>query len=288
MTRQAHPSTRRLEAAADQLAGAARRTRGRRGARGVGREGEGRAGEAARMVETVERWQEVDAARTVFLDVAAHELRTPVTVLAGYLSMLQEGSFGPLPPSADDVVRLLTAKTEELNRLVDDILDVVRLDAVHVGTEPARCDVGDEVATVVEEWQPLVRRGQELRMVRPRSPVVAPVEGARVRTIVTNLVTNAIKYTPRGDIEVSVGSTPRDALVTVRDEGLGISAEEADTAFARFGRVRSSAGEPGSGLGLHIARELARLNGGDITLAPTAGTGSTFVVNIPLTRAVFA
>ncbi|MHB8718443.1 MAG: sensor histidine kinase [Candidatus Dormibacteria bacterium] len=220
--------------------------------------------------------------RSVLLDTAAHELRTPLTVLSGYLSMLGDGSFGALPPAANDVLGLLSTKTEELNHVVDDILDVVRFPSASEGAGSATADVGAEVAAVVAEWRPLTGPEQELRFVPPPSRVTAAIDSRRLRTIVTNLVTNAIKYTLAGEIVVATSSTAEAALVTVRDHGCGIRPEDADTAFTRLGRLGDARERPGMGLGLYIARELARLHGGDITLRSEAGRGSTFTVSLPL------
>ncbi len=243
--------------------------------------------ETDRLRDLAEHWEQLDAAKSQFLNLAAHELRSPVTVLGGYLSLLEAGTFGDLPVPVERVIAVMAAKIQELNDLVNDMLETARLDDQRAVVQVACVDLGEVVARVVEEWRPLTHPGQGLDCRQPEERVLVDADAGRVRTVVTNLVGNAIKYSPGGgDITCTVGRNGAAAVVTVADSGLGIPAEGIDVLFTRFGRVvtPATAPIPGTGLGLYIARELARMHGGDITVRSREGEGSVFTISLPLRR----
>lgn len=242
----------------------------------------------AHFRDLAQHWERLESAKSHFLSLASHELRTPVTVLGGYLSMLDAGTFGQLPQPVESVIALLVAKTRELNDLVNDMLETARLDDDRVGLRTQVVDIAEVVGHVVDDWRPLKRPEQRLRLVRPDEAVTVSGDPARLRTIVTNLVGNAIKYSPDGgDIVCSVGRNGGEVVVSVADSGVGVAPESLSLLFTRFGRVVTPATSrvPGTGLGLYIARELARMHGGDITVQSTVGEGSVFTVSLPLLAA---
>lgn len=241
--------------------------------------------ETARYRELAQHWERLEGAKSDFLHLTSHELRSPLTVLGGYLSMLDAGTYGELSEPVERVVDLLVAKTHELNELVNDMLETARLDGDQLGVRRIRVEVGDVVGQVVDDWRPLTRPGQQLIFAQPAESVFVDADPARLRTIVTNLVGNAIKYSPDGgDVTCTVGRNADQAFISVADRGLGIAAESLDMLFTRFGRVVTPATSriPGTGLGLYIARELARIHDGDITVQSQPGQSSTFTVALPL------
>ncbi len=244
-----------------------------------------KAAEAARFRELAQHWERLDSAKSQFLSVTAHELRSPVTVLGGYLSLLDAGTFGQLPAPVERVVTVMVGKTHELNDLVNDMLETARIDDERTVVHVSRVDVGELVARVVDEWRPLTPPEQGLDCWQPEKPVIVDADPGRLRTIVTNLVSNAIKYSPGGgDITCTVSSSEGTAFISVADSGLGIPAVSMDVLFTRFGRVVTPETMPitGTGLGLYIARELARIHGGDITVSSREHEGSVFTVALPL------
>ena len=239
---------------------------------------------AAHFRQLAEHWERLEAAKSDFLNLASHELRGPLTVLAGYLSMLEEGTFGELPPAVSSVVGVLVAKTHEVNGLVNDMLETARLDDDQGNLRALPVDVTEVVREVVDDWRALAGAGQELLCEVPAEPVCVDADPARLRTIVTNLVGNAIKYSPNGGTVLSrVEEVGNRVHIAVSDNGLGIAAENFDLLFTRFGRVLTSETRqlPGTGLGLYIARELARVHGGDISVTSELGKGSVFTVTLP-------
>ena len=141
------------------------------------------------------------------------------------------------------------------------------------------------VAAVTEALRPLAGDNHPVRVQVPEHAVPVLADRARVETIVTNLIDNAIKYSPRGGhIDCTVEVRGGEALVAVTDQGIGIAGEDMKVLFTRFGRITSDAtvSIPGTGLGLYLSRELARMQKGDLTARSEAGRGSTFVLQLPL------
>jgi PAS domain S-box-containing protein len=246
--------------------------------------------ETGRLRDLAEHWRQLDGAKSHFLNLASHELRTPLTVLGGYLAMLEAGTFGELTAPVDSVIALLAAKTQEMNALVNEMLEAARLDEGALALEFTRVNLTDLVQQVVLDCRQVARPGQRVILIGPRDAVVVDADPVRLRTVIVNLVSNAIKYSPDGtEIVCTVLRNRNTARITVRDQGIGISEADRASLFSRFGRVVTPAtsGIPGTGIGLYMARELARMHGGEVTVRSALGQGSTFVVSLPLnTRAV--
>lgn len=241
--------------------------------------------EEERLREHAQRMVELEEAKANFLNLASHELRGPLTVIRGYLSMLSEGSLGHLNEIGQDVVPVLTQKSEEMAALIDQMLDVARMQDGTMRINRSQFDLRDLVSMQVEEARRLLAGPQnELDVRLPADPVLVDADRRRIGTILSNLLGNAIKYSPEGGlIRVAVGSDAEHARCTISDEGIGIATEDMDRLFTRFGRVVRSetSGIPGVGLGLYISRELARLHGGDIAVVSEADRGSTFTLTLP-------
>lgn len=217
-----------------------------------------------------------------FVAAASHELRTPLTSIKGFAELLDcsEG-LSAKHRDAIDVIRL---STERLVSLVDELLEVARLEAgrVQVESEPVRVqDVVAEVARMLAAR--IADRGQELEVVAPDELPPACGDARRIRDIVENLLTNAHLYTDEdGRIEVSCGSRSGAIAIAVSDTGRGLTPEELEHAFDRFYRGRHADAEVrGTGLGLWIVRSLAGLQGGSVTVESEIGRGSTFTVLLP-------
>jgi PAS domain S-box-containing protein len=241
--------------------------------------------EAERLRDVAEKWKRVEEAKSQFLNLASHELRSPLTILGGYLSMMEAGTFGPFDDALGNVVALLAAKTREMNALVSDLLEAARLEEGPAAMAPVSVDLRDLTQQVVDDWRPLARPGQRIDVGGLERPLIVEADPARIRTALVNLVSNAIKYSPDGTEILCILARQGDrATVAVRDRGIGIGPEHRDILFTRFGRVVTPATSsiPGTGLGLYIARELARMHNGDISLESSPGEGSTFILALPI------
>lgn len=232
-------------------------------------------------------------AKAEFISIAAHELRTPLTSIVGYLELFGEGRFGVLPPTMVRPLASLQRNANRLKRLVDEMLDVSRIDANRVVLHPSPIDLGEVVREVLVELQPLAR-AKSLDITTEIAPV-GDVEGDRDRLhrIVVNLVSNAIRYTPaQGQISVQLDPAPRQAYpgdwvrLRVRDNGIGIAECDRHRIFEPFTDVQpakhhTSSGPDSAGLGLYIARGLVVAHGGLITVDSEPEKFTEFTVLLP-------
>jgi signal transduction histidine kinase len=222
--------------------------------------------------------------KTNFLNMASHELRGPLSVIRGYVSMLADGSVTVATPTVLDI---LETKLGEIEAMVSAMLDAARLQETRLELKREAADLRSIVATAADTVRPLLQPGQRLEVDVPETAIDVVVDRARLATAITNLLTNAIKYAPGSSaIRMSAEVADGEGRVHVRDEGPGIAPENLPRLFKQFGRLLTAetAGIAGTGLGLYIARETARLHGGDLTVDSTLGAGSTFTVHAPLAR----
>ena len=239
-----------------------------------------------RLAEQNERLRELDAAKTQFLGTVSHELRSPLTSIVSFTELLKEDAAG-MPDGEADYLGIIQRNAERLLRLVDDLLYLNRLDEGAVSLQHAALDVPGLAAEAVEDSSPsAAEAGVELRLTASQGPELE-ADGSRLRQILDNLISNAIKFSDRGGI-VEVRAEPADGewQLSVRDEGIGIPAEELGQLFSRFFRASNAVSNqvPGTGLGLATAKAIAELHGGSIEAASRAGAGTTITVHLPVRR----
>ena len=226
----------------------------------------------------------LEKAKTDFLDFASHELRGPMTVIKGYLTMIAAGSLGDVPPKAASVVPLLVAKADEVNSMLEQMIEASRLEEGRLALKKERSDIAGLTEGAVENLGPLVS-DHAVDIARPSEPLWADVDQDRLQIVVRNLVSNAVKYSPAGaPIAITIARRDGHALVAVADRGIGIDKDDQRNLFTRFGRIETSATAhtSGAGLGLWLSREIARMHDGDLTVESEPGKGSTFTLEIPL------
>ena len=223
--------------------------------------------------------------RDQFLSTASHELRTPITSLKLIIESLVHGTGSrPLAPAAyaGRLQRVLHS-TNRLEHLVNELLDVARIEQGQATLAPAEMDLGALVREVVQHFElDLVRAGCVLSVECP-SPVVGSWDASRLEQVVTNLLANAIKFGAGRPIEVTVRDAGQAAELQVRDHGIGIPADRVPKIFDRFERAVSSTHYGGLGLGLYLARSIVESHGGAITVESRVDEGSTFTVRLPRT-----
>ncbi|HYM51419.1 MAG TPA: ATP-binding protein [Candidatus Limnocylindrales bacterium] len=247
--------------------------------------------EAAHLRAVAERMAALEQAKSRFLNLASHELRGPVAVLRGYLSMLEDGSLGDLTPELHEVLPTLSAKAAQMSMLVGQMIDAARLEENRLELRLDETDLREVVQKAVRAVEPLAIPRSRITLTQPACPLLVLGDPGRLETIVANLLDNAVKYSPAGgDIACTVSTAGPWAQVEVRDHGIGIAAEDLPRLFTRFTRLETSETShiPGTGLGLFLCQELARRHGGEITVASTPGQGSTFRLRVPLTRQAYA
>ncbi len=242
--------------------------------------------EAIELRRDASRMHELERMKSDFLNLASHELRGPLAVLRGYVSMLEDGSLGSLSEGTRAVLPVMTAKLREMNLVINQMLETARLEDSRLILSRELVDLREILAGARDVMRPIAAGHHQLLLDICPTPV--PVDGDRNRltTILTNLIDNAIKYSPKGgEVLCRLRTEHGLALLSVADSGLGIEADELPRLFTRFGRLVNAGTShiPGTGLGLYLSRELARMHGGDIDVVATQpGEGSTFMVSLPI------
>jgi signal transduction histidine kinase len=235
-------------------------------------------------VSLTERVAALEKAKTEFLNIASHELRGPITVIKGYLTMLEAGSLGALSAKAVSVLPLLIAKSDEVNAMIEQMIEVARLEDGRLALKKQLSDIVELTEITIQGIRPLLS-GHELEMQKPPGPIPADVDPDRFQIVVRNLLSNAVKYSPPATvIGVRVAQQGEQAIMAVTDQGMGISPEDQPQLFTRFGRIKSTEHVSGTGLGLWLSREIARMHDGDLTVESIPGRGSTFTMQLPLSR----
>jgi signal transduction histidine kinase len=242
-------------------------------------------GAAYAVLASNEAVEAASRSRTEFLGILSHDLRTPLTAIGGYASLIESGVHGPVTDKQATALSRIHAAQAQIVSLLDDLLVFVRDDAGRVEYALERVTL-EEVLTEVAQTVSLMARDAglsiELRAHAAAGDAIADRE--KLRQVLLNLVTNAIKFTPRGGrIELEAAATDDRAEILVTDTGAGIPRERWDDVFKPFTSFAESvSGSTGSGLGLAICRKLARGMGGDVWLERSEpGQGSTFKVTLP-------
>ena len=239
---------------------------------------------ARRMYESAEA---ANRAKSEFLNMAAHELRTPITVLSGYLSMLGEGTLGPPPQAWETPISVLNAKTMELDKIVADLLEASRLE---IGANSVDRTVLDLRRVVNESVGRIRARAQllsaDLHTDLPDEPVNVEANSEQLGRLIDNLLNNALTYTERKpEVAVRMSIVGTRAVVRVEDNGIGIPKNQRERVFERFYRSSDPmmAKVPGIGLGLYISRGLAEGNGGKLVVEKSdPKRGTVFALTLPL------
>ncbi|GAC1328778.1 MAG: hypothetical protein NVSMB17_04550 [Candidatus Dormibacteria bacterium] len=246
-----------------------------------------RAVEAAQARQHAQRMVELERLKTEFMKLASHELRGPLTVIRGYLSMLVDGSI----PDAPSTYSVLTAKANQMNLLLNQMLEVARLEEGRLQLALRRADLRDLVAEAFEIVRPLAPPEVSLELDPGEVPAEAMVDPNRVRTVVASLLENAVKYSPGGGRIICRLEVQGDvAVVSVADSGIGIAPEDMPRLFTRFGRIVTPQNShiDGSGLGLYLCREITLMHGGDVAAESSPLLGTTISVSLPLLASIEA
>jgi PAS domain S-box-containing protein len=227
-----------------------------------------------------------------FLAVMSHELRTPLNAIGGHVQLIEMGVHGPVTEAQREALVRVSRSQRHLLSLINDVLNLVRVENGHVEYQISDVDVATVVRDVTSMVEPLAAANQlSLDVVAPaheeESPLVVKADRDKVHQIVLNLLTNAIKFTqPGGRITVYAAplpESPESACIQVRDNGAGIPTNKLENIFEPFVQLaaRPTSGQEGLGLGLAISRDLARGMHGELKAASNVGEGSTFTLSLP-------
>jgi signal transduction histidine kinase len=231
---------------------------------------------------TVNELQRLSTMRADFVSLVSHELRTPMAAVIGSARTLQARWRELTAEQRDAFLALIADETDRLAGLIGEVLDTSRIDAGTFTYSFSEVDLGG----LVEDTVATATLGREGVDVVARIPLPLPFvrgDGARLRQVLTNLIDNAVKYSPEGErVEVRATAVNGRVVVDVTDRGTGIAPSDQDLIFEKFGRVAGTAAKPGSGLGLYIARAIIEAHGGELSVSSAPGLGATFTWTVPV------
>ena len=228
---------------------------------------------------------QADRAKNEFLATLAHELRNPLAPICNAAQILQ--LKGVLPPDLRWTIEVIDRQTKQLTRLVDDLLDVARITGNKLELRNQRVQLAEVILTAVETSRPLIEACRhELTVSVPPEPIYVHADVTRLSQVISNLLNNAAKYTdPGGKIQLAVERQGSDAVVAVRDNGIGLSADLLPNLFEMFTQAKAPVNRPQSGLGIGLAlvKRLVEMHGGTISAKSDGpGQGSLFIVRVPV------
>jgi len=243
--------------------------------------------ELARQNELLRRQavelEQASALKSQFLANMSHEFRTPLNAILGYTSLLLDGVSGALTTGQRKSLERIGSNGRHLVGIISEILDLTRIEAGRMPLQLTRFTLPELIAEVVAEMEPIIARSK-LTVSTQVSPKIGPIRSDRQKTkqIVLNLLSNALKFTPKGSVTIRVerGDGQKTVAIAVADTGIGISPADREKIFEDFRQVDSTVARPygGTGLGLSICRRLARMLGGRIDLESEPGRGSVFTL----------
>lgn len=230
--------------------------------------------------------KEIDEMKDEFISMASHELRTPVTGIKGYSSMILDGSFGPISEQVKKSASIINSSANRLGTLVDDLLNVSRIEQGRMQLKTSTMNIYEIVNEVIQELK--VQADQKkleliYRPFRVDLPLI-DIDADHLRQILMNLIGNSIKYTEAGRVEVIVEQHEKKLEIKIKDTGLGMSAEARDRLFQKFYRIKTEKTKNiiGTGLGLWITKQLIEMMKGVVTVESMEGVGSQFTVKFPI------
>jgi signal transduction histidine kinase len=238
-----------------------------------------------RLREAIATMEEASRLKSEFLSTMSHELRTPMNAIIGYAHLLLDGLSGELTEQQANDVDQIARSADRLLALIDDLLDISKIEAGRMELAPVLLGVGEMLARVRDELAPAAAaKGLDIAIDLPEGLPAIEADPARLHQILLNLAGNAVKFTARGRVAIRADNGEDWLVVSVTDTGIGIAPEALEFIFDEFRQADGSTTRRfgGTGLGLAIARKLARLHGGDITVVSTAGVGSTFTLVLPI------
>ena len=239
-------------------------------------------------IEHLRNQEQKDKQKDNFIQMASHELKTPVTSIKGYvqflLKFLEDDKEDELPVRLfQTTLTSVDKQVSRLTNLITDLLDLTKIDRGGLELLPEPFDLGDLLEEIAKDFR--FSNTQHSFTVEKMENKIVKGDRERIRQVLVNLVSNAVKYSPRqGLIQLSMDTEPGCVIVRVKDNGIGIAREDHHRIFERFYRVtsREASTFPGFGIGLYIANEIVAMHGGKIEVESNPGDGSTFSVSLPL------
>lgn len=235
-----------------------------------------------------EHLKQLDQAKSEFLSIASHQLRTPLTGIKGYLSMMLEGDFGKFSAKQNTVLKDVFLASDRMTKLVNVFLNVSRIESGRLKLDLQEVEISDIIKKSIEDLESNAKvKGIKLSfddLREKQDKLKTKLDPDKIKDAVLNLIDNSIKYTTKGSVKVELSSDSQSLIVKIKDTGIGLTEDEIDRLFAKFSRGTDSAkiNTDGSGLGLYIARKMIEIHSGKIWAESEGkGRGSVFQFIIP-------
>jgi len=228
--------------------------------------------------------QTLDKLKTDFINIASHELRTPLTIIREGISQVLDGIHGQITPEQREFLSICLEDVDRLKRVVSDILDISKIEAGRFKLIKEQVDIVSLAKVVIASFYPKVKSmGLEMRENFCKQAAIAYVDKDSIIRVFINLISNALKFTDKGYIEISVRDKPTDIECSISDTGRGISEEDIPQVFGKFEQFGNTemAKEKGTGLGLSIAKSIIELHQGDIWVKSILNKGTKFTFTLP-------
>jgi signal transduction histidine kinase len=242
---------------------------------------------SAQLVAANEQLKDLDKAKSEFLSIASHQLRTPLTALRGYISMLEEGDYGPIADEQKPILDILNKSAVRLIDLINNLLDISRIESGRFELNLESLDIVEIAKELVGDLLPnAINKKLQLQFHDPVGEVPhVVVDSQRIRQVMLNFIDNSIKYTPAGSVDVFVQREGDEVVFSVKDTGKGIEKDELERLFNKFSRVGGASRfhTEGSGLGLYVAKQIIKEHHGEVIVESEGrDKGSTFGMRIPV------
>lgn len=234
-----------------------------------------------------EKLKELDKAKSEFISIASHQLRTPLTAIKGYISMILEGSYGEISEKIKRPLESVYKSNERLIKLVNDLLNISRIESGKIELKVAPFSIEEIIKSVIEELKieaekkKIYLKFEELKKKLPK----IKIDGEKIRQVILNVIDNAIRYTDKGGVKVKAYKINDKIRIEVSDTGAGMTKEELSKIFESFSRAGAGTRlyTEGVGLGLYVARRFVEMHNGKIWAeSPGKGKGSTFFIELPI------
>jgi cell division protein FtsW len=239
------------------------------------------------LAEANQELKRLDAAKSEFISIASHQLRTPLTAIRGYISLVLEGSYGKVTPTLQDVLNKVYVVNNRMGQLVEDLLSISRIESGRVQYNLVATQLEPMVADLVDMFSIMAKsKGLALKMKLPKKSLPKlMIDATKMREVISNLIDNALKYTKEGGVTVTVDGDDRYVAVRVQDTGIGVDPQDSKRLFEKFTRSSETMklDVSGTGLGLYVGKNFVEAHGGLLSVESEGpGKGSTFIIKLPV------
>lgn len=239
------------------------------------------------LAEANQELKRLDAAKSEFISIASHQLRTPLTAIRGYVSLVLEGSYGKVTPTLQDVLNKVYTVNNRMGQLVEDLLNISRIESGRVQFNFIEAQIEPIVADLVDMFSIMAKdRGLYVKIKLPKKSLPKlKLDVNKIREVISNLIDNGLKYTKEGGVTVSVDGDSSCVSIRVQDTGIGVDIESSKRLFEKFTRSSETMklDVSGTGLGLYVGKNFVEAHGGLLTVESEGpGKGATFIVKLPV------